>query len=243
MLDAGLHPDLYRLIKQPTSGERAALLGLVATNMALGSLGMFLLGKGGTLDLVAIACLALAAGALVGAVVLIPVTRAWRAERLARAIRLLERKDLCPNCTQSLGEHSLAEKCPACNQLRSEALSANLTRSLGLIAPGLRLHFAQSWSRVAHDAGRDEAEQVIADLRLPPRTFRFGYLHASAISIGLVVLVFVLMNVSDTASRVTAMVAIPVVVLSFMAAFLTSSPAEPERVGPLGPDDEGSHAG
>ena len=239
MLDANLHPDLYRLIKRPTTGERAALLVLVLTNMTLGSLGMFMLGKGGAFDLMGLACMGLATGALVGAVALVPVTRAWRADRLAKAIRLLERKDLCPNCSQSLGVQSSAEKCPMCHLSRTESLSAHLARTLRLIAPGLRPHFARTWARLAHEAGVAEAEQVMGDLRLPRRAFRISYLLASAVSIVLIVLVFGLMGVSDTASRAMAMIAVPLVVVSFLAAFLTSSPADPELVGPLRTDDEG----
>lgn len=227
------------MVKRPTTGERALLLALVLINMALGSLGMFLLGKGGSLDLVAIASMALATGALVGAVALIPITRAWRAERLAKAITLLDRTSLCPNCSQTLDQQSLIEKCPSCHLMRVEALSANLTRALRLIAPGLRPHFSRTWARLAHEAGVAEAERVTADLRLPRRPFRISYLLAFAVSIGMIVLVFGLMGVSDTASRVSAMVAIPVVVISFMTAFLTSSPAEPELVGPLRKDDKG----
>jgi len=230
---------MYRLIKRPTTGERALLVVLVLINMAFGSLGMFLLGKGGSLDLVAIACVGLATGALVGAVALIPITRAWRAERLAKAITLLERKDLCPNCSQTLDQQSSAEKCPSCHLSRPEALSANLTRTLRLIASGLRPHFSRTWSRLAHEAGIAVSEQITADLLFPRRAFRISYLLASAVSIGMILLVFGLMGVSETASRVSAMVAIPVVVLSFIAAFLTSSPADPELLGPLSTDDKG----
>lgn len=239
MLDAGLHPDLYRLIKRTTSGERIVMLVLVLINMTTGLLGMVLLGKGGSFDLMAFACIALANVALLVAIVLIPLTRAWRADRLAKTIKLLDRKDLCPNCGQPIGDQASAEKCLSCNLSRIEALSAHLTRTLRLVAPGLRPHMSRSWMRLADEAGYAEAEQVIAELRLPERPFRFSYLLASAVSIGMIVLVFVLIGVSETASRFLAMVAIPVVVVSFLAAFVTSTPAETELVGPLRQDDEG----
>lgn len=65
----------------------------------------------------------------------------------------------------------------------------------------------------------------MSDLRLPRRSVRISYFIALAISIGLVVLVFSLMGVSDAASRVAAVVAIPIIAVSFLAAFLTASPA------------------
>jgi len=238
VLDAGLHPELYRLIKRSTSGERAALIVLVLINMSSGLIGISLLGKGGSFDLVAIACIALANIALLGAILLIPLTRAWRADRLGKAIKLLDRKDLCPNCGQSLDDQTQIGKCPACNLTRIEALSAHLTCTLSLVAPGLRPHMSRSWLRLADEAGYAEAEQVMAELRLPRRPFRISYLLASVVSIGMIVLVFVLMGVSETASRYVAMAAIPVVVVSYLVAFVTSSSAETELVGPLRPDDE-----
>lgn len=240
MLDAGLHPDLYRLIKRSTSGERVVLVVLVLINMTTGLLGMVLLGKGGSFDLLAFACIALANVALLVAIVLIPLTRAWRADRLAKVIKLLDRKDLCPNCGQPIGDQASTEKCLSCNLSRIEALSAHLTRTLRLVAPGLRPHMSRSWMRLADEAGYAGAEQVVAELRLPRRPFRISYLLASVVSIGIIVLVFVLMGVSESASRFLAMAAIPVLVVSFLAAFVTSSPAEADHVGPLKPDDEGN---
>ena len=215
------------------------MLVLVLMNMTFGPLGLFMIGKSESPNLFAFVPMLIASASLVGAVVIIPITRAWRADRLAKAIKLLDRKDLCPNCGQPTGDHASAEKCLSCNLTRIEALSAHLTRTLNLVAPGLRPHMSRSWVRLAQEAGYAEAEQVVAELRLPRRPFRISYLLASVVSIGIIVLVFVLMGVSESASRFLAMVAIPVVVVSYLAAFVTSSPAETELVGPLRTDDKG----
>ena len=98
---------------------------------------------------------------------------------------------------------------------------------------------SRSWASLAQEAGYTEAEQVVAELRLPKRPCRVSYLLASVVSIGMIVLVFGLMGVSETASRFLAMAAIPVVVVSYLMAFVTSSPAEAELVGPLRTNDEG----
>ncbi|MCA9273085.1 MAG: hypothetical protein KDA31_08575 [Phycisphaerales bacterium] len=243
MLDTGLQPDLYRLVKRSTTGERAVLLGLVIFGMTLGPLGVLMLGDRNAPSLIGVTLMATASVCLVGAVALIPFVRVRRAKRLSEVIALLERLDLCPNCGQSKGEQSSTEKCPSCHLSRIDALSSNLTQALRLIAPGLRPHLARTWARHAHEAGVPEAEQVIADLRLPRRLFRISYTLATAVSVGLIVLVFIVTGMSDDAARIAALVAIPTVVIVFVAAYLTSTPTKTELVGPLREDDKGHPVG
>lgn len=234
----GLHPDLERLIRRATMLDRAVLLAFVLLHMALSFVWISATKEGKLFSLITMTVMVFSCFALYGAVFALPLTRALRAARLKKLVVLLENAQSCTACGHSLGAVSVNDRCVECNRMRAEAFGYNLERCLRLVASGVRPQLVRVWARLARESGHSGVDQLIADVRLPRRPFRISYLLASALSIGMIVLVFALMDVSEAASRAVAIVAIPVVVVSFLAAFLTSRAAGLEMIGTLLFDDE-----
>ncbi len=242
MLDAGLHPDLYRLVKPSSVYERVAVAILVLLAMAIALIEMSLPSGGNSSEILRLGLMFMSVFLLLSAVFVVPVSMAIRAARLNRLVGHLEQNSMCPSCGNAREGAALAGRCPECHLIRSEALATNLEASLGCVVPGLRVHLSRTWARLAKEAGHTGVDEVIAELTLPRRPFRISYPLAAFVSAVMIILVFVIMSVSEDASRIAAMVAIPVVVVSFLTAFFTSGPAETEVVGPRRSDDKGHQA-
>lgn len=242
MLDAGLHPDLFRLIKPSSVSERVAVAILVLLAMGIALIEMSLPSGGNSSAILRLSLMFMSVFLLLLAVFVIPLSKSIRAARLKRLVGYLGYISNCPSCGNAREGAAPAERCPGCHLTRSESLATNLEASLGCVVPGLRVHLSRTWARLAKESGHTGVDEVIAELALPRRSIRIGYPLAAFVSAIMIILVFVIMSVSEDASRIAAMVAIPVVVVSFFAAFFTSGPTETEVVGPLRSDDKSHQA-
>jgi len=214
------------------------LLAFVLLHMALSFVWISATKEGQLFTPITITVMVFSCLAIFGAIFALPLTRALRAARLKKLVVLLEKAGNCSACGHSLGADTVNDRCVECNRLRQEAIGHNLERTLRLVAPGVRHQFVRAWAKLAQEAGRSGIDEIIVDMRLPSKPFRVSYLLASTLSIGMIVVVFSLMDVSEAASRAVAIAAIPVVVVSFLAAFVTSRAAGPELIGPLPFNDE-----